>query len=62
MNRITHWINGKPWTGPAERTGKVYDPATGAVAAEVDFAGAAEVDQAVSAASAAWRTWRNASS
>jgi malonate-semialdehyde dehydrogenase (acetylating)/methylmalonate-semialdehyde dehydrogenase len=61
MNRITHWIDGKPWGGVAERTGKVYDPATGQVAGQVDFATDAEVDQAVAAASAAWRTWRNAS-
>jgi malonate-semialdehyde dehydrogenase (acetylating)/methylmalonate-semialdehyde dehydrogenase len=61
MNRITHWIDGKPWGGVAERTGKVYDPATGQVAGQVDFATEADVDQAVAAASAAWRTWRHAS-
>jgi malonate-semialdehyde dehydrogenase (acetylating)/methylmalonate-semialdehyde dehydrogenase len=61
MNRITHWIDGKPWGGVAERSGKVYDPATGAVAAQVDFATEAEVDEAVAAAAAAWRNWRNAS-
>ncbi|MFD1045173.1 hypothetical protein ACFQ1S_05995 [Kibdelosporangium lantanae] len=36
MSRITHWINGKPWDGPAERTGEVYDPATGQVSGVVD--------------------------
>ena len=61
MNRITHWIDGKPWGGVAERNGKVYDPATGQVASQVDFATEADVDQAVAAASAAWRTWRHAS-
>ncbi len=60
-DRITHWIDGKPWSGVAERTGKVYDPATGQVAAQVDFASAADVDAAVAAASAAWQDWRNAS-
>jgi malonate-semialdehyde dehydrogenase (acetylating)/methylmalonate-semialdehyde dehydrogenase len=59
--RITHWIDGKPWGGVAERTGKVYDPATGQVAAHVDFATEADVDQAVAAASTAWRSWRTAS-
>jgi malonate-semialdehyde dehydrogenase (acetylating)/methylmalonate-semialdehyde dehydrogenase len=59
--RITHWIDGKPWGGVAERTGKVYDPATGQVAAHVDFATEADVDQAVAAASTAWRNWRTAS-
>ena len=61
MNRITHWIDGKPWGGVAERTGKVYDPATGQVTGNVDFATDADVDVAVSAASTAWQTWRNAS-
>jgi malonate-semialdehyde dehydrogenase (acetylating) / methylmalonate-semialdehyde dehydrogenase len=59
--RITHWIDGKPWGGVAERTGRVYDPATGEVAAHVDFASEADVDQAVAAASAAWVGWRDAS-
>jgi malonate-semialdehyde dehydrogenase (acetylating)/methylmalonate-semialdehyde dehydrogenase len=59
--RITHWIDGKPWGGVAERTGKVYDPATGQVAAQVDFATEADVDEAVEAASAAWQGWRTAS-
>jgi len=60
-SRITHWIDGKPWGGVAERSGKVYDPATGRVAGQVDFATEAEVDQAVAAASAAWRGWRDVS-
>jgi malonate-semialdehyde dehydrogenase (acetylating)/methylmalonate-semialdehyde dehydrogenase len=60
-NRITHWIDGKTWGGVAQRTGKVYDPATGQVAAQVDFATEADVDDAVAAASTAWQTWRNAS-
>jgi malonate-semialdehyde dehydrogenase (acetylating)/methylmalonate-semialdehyde dehydrogenase len=60
-SRITHWIDGKPWGGVPERSGKVYDPATGRVAGQVDFATEAEVDQAVAAASAAWRGWRDVS-
>ncbi|HEX3591040.1 MAG TPA: CoA-acylating methylmalonate-semialdehyde dehydrogenase [Pseudonocardiaceae bacterium] len=59
--RITHWIDGKPYSGVAERTGKVYDPATGQVAANVDFASEADVDEAVATASAAWQTWRDSS-
>ncbi|HET7311621.1 MAG TPA: CoA-acylating methylmalonate-semialdehyde dehydrogenase [Mycobacteriales bacterium] len=57
---ITHWIEGKPWGGVAERTGEVFDPATGAVAARVDFANSAVVDEAVSAAAAAFAEWRHA--
>ncbi|HEX3947366.1 MAG TPA: aldehyde dehydrogenase family protein, partial [Acidimicrobiales bacterium] len=58
---IPHWIDGKPHDGPVDRTGDVYDPATGRVAAQVAFASAAEVDQAVAAASTAFADWRYAS-
>ncbi|GAB3877705.1 hypothetical protein GCM10029964_027230 [Kibdelosporangium lantanae] len=61
MSRITHWINGKPWDGPAERTGEVYDPATGQVSGVVDFASQSEVDAAVAAAATAFPAWRDAS-
>jgi malonate-semialdehyde dehydrogenase (acetylating)/methylmalonate-semialdehyde dehydrogenase len=60
VKRIAHWIGGKPWTGEAERQGDVYDPATGQVTGQVDFATAAEVDAAVAAASTAWDGWRSA--
>ena len=59
-SRITHWIDGKSWGGVAERTGDVYDPATGAVAARVDFASRAVVGETVAAASAAFAEWRHA--
>ncbi|MCW2939790.1 MAG: methylmalonate-semialdehyde dehydrogenase, partial [Actinomycetia bacterium] len=35
---VTHWINGKPWDGVAERQGDIYRPATGQVEGKVDFA------------------------
>jgi malonate-semialdehyde dehydrogenase (acetylating) / methylmalonate-semialdehyde dehydrogenase len=59
--RITHWIDGKPWGGVAERTGAVYDPATGTVSGNVDFAGADVVDEAVGSASKAFQSWRDSS-
>jgi malonate-semialdehyde dehydrogenase (acetylating)/methylmalonate-semialdehyde dehydrogenase len=59
--RITHWIGGKAWTGLARRAGDVYDPATGQVTGQVDFASAADVDEAVAAATEAFSRWRNAS-
>ncbi len=55
---ITHWIDGKPWLGKPQRTGLVYDPATGAVQDEVALAGETEVDLAVAAAKAAFPAWR----
>ncbi|MBV8933891.1 MAG: aldehyde dehydrogenase family protein, partial [Kutzneria sp.] len=59
--RITHWIDGKPWNGTAERSGEVFDPATGAVSSTVDFASPAEVDEAVASARHAWQGWRDTS-
>ncbi|MEU5724156.1 CoA-acylating methylmalonate-semialdehyde dehydrogenase [Micromonospora sp. NPDC047738] len=59
--RTTHWIGGKPWHGVPERTGDVYDPATGQVAGQVDFATAAVVDEAVATAREAFTRWRAAS-
>jgi malonate-semialdehyde dehydrogenase (acetylating)/methylmalonate-semialdehyde dehydrogenase len=59
--RITHWINGATWAGTPARTGDVYNPATGEVAAKVDFASRATLDEAVAAAKAAFPAWRDAS-
>ncbi len=60
MNRITHWINGDSATGVTpERTGPVYNPATGEQTGEVDFAATADVDRAVNAARQAFETWRD---
>ena len=39
----------------------MYNPATGAVSAQVRLAGAADLDAAVATASAAWPAWRDAS-
>jgi malonate-semialdehyde dehydrogenase (acetylating)/methylmalonate-semialdehyde dehydrogenase len=58
MKRITHWIDGKPFVGDAERHGKVFDPSTGIQSGNVDFATVAEVDLAVAAAKAAFPEWR----
>ncbi len=59
--RVTHWINGRLWDGTAERTGDVFDPATGKVTKQVDFASRALLDEAVAVAKAAFPEWRDAS-
>ena len=59
--RITHRIGGKPWDGTAERSGNVYDPATGAATGLLDYATEAVVDEAVATAESAWQDWHNAS-
>jgi malonate-semialdehyde dehydrogenase (acetylating)/methylmalonate-semialdehyde dehydrogenase len=59
--RIQHWISGRPWEPAAERTGEVFDPATGQVTGRVDLASATEVDAAVAAATEAFAPWGSAS-
>ncbi|MCY7402008.1 MAG: CoA-acylating methylmalonate-semialdehyde dehydrogenase [Nocardioides sp.] len=59
--RVSHWIDGAAWTGPVERSGEVFDPATGAVTKNVDLASPAEVAVAVDAAERAFATWRHSS-
>jgi malonate-semialdehyde dehydrogenase (acetylating) / methylmalonate-semialdehyde dehydrogenase len=61
MNHITHWIDGKPWVGDAERSATVFDPATGRQSGEVDLAADSEVDEAVAAARRAFVEWRSTS-
>ncbi len=61
-NRITHLIAGRPWEGAAERTGPVFNPATGEESGAVDLADAALVDEVVVQAKAAWQAgWRDVS-
>jgi malonate-semialdehyde dehydrogenase (acetylating)/methylmalonate-semialdehyde dehydrogenase len=61
MTHVTHFIDGKPWDGVASRRGDIFNPATGVVSGEVDFASAAEVDTAVAAAVRGAAVWREAS-
>jgi malonate-semialdehyde dehydrogenase (acetylating)/methylmalonate-semialdehyde dehydrogenase len=55
---VPHWIGGGRVAGTSGRRGPVFDPATGKVAREVDFASVEEVDAAVAAAKAAFPAWR----
>ena len=61
IKRITHHIGGAYWTAGADRTGDVYNPATGKVTGQVEFASVSVVDHAVDVATAAQAEWRNAS-
>ena len=60
-DRVNHWIGGRLVAGTSGRSGPVYNPATGHVARQVDFASAEEVDAAVAAAKQAFPGWRHAS-
>ena len=61
MRTINHWIGGRAVDTEPERTGAVYDPATGQQTAQVAYASGADVDAAVRAAQAAWPAWRDTS-
>jgi malonate-semialdehyde dehydrogenase (acetylating)/methylmalonate-semialdehyde dehydrogenase len=58
---VGHWVDGKRHDGEVVRAGDVYDPATGRVTRRVAFASAADVDDAVAAAKAAYPAWRHTS-
>jgi malonate-semialdehyde dehydrogenase (acetylating)/methylmalonate-semialdehyde dehydrogenase len=58
LERVNHWIGGGRVAGTSGRTGPVYNPATGQVAREVDFASVEEVAAAVRAAHEAFPAWR----
>jgi len=60
-NTITHWIDGKTYERAPERSGDVYNPATGEVQAKVAFASPAVVDEAVESAARASKSWRSVS-
>ncbi|MFQ5554588.1 MAG: CoA-acylating methylmalonate-semialdehyde dehydrogenase [Acidimicrobiia bacterium] len=59
MRLINHWINGETAAATPQRTGPVYNPATGKQTAEVAFAGSDDVALAVETARAAFETWGN---
>jgi malonate-semialdehyde dehydrogenase (acetylating)/methylmalonate-semialdehyde dehydrogenase len=61
MAVVSHYVGGKAFAGSSKRTAPVYDPALGTVSKEVALASAADLDQAVAVASAAFPAWRDLS-
>ena len=61
IKNITHHIGGKAWSGKSERSGDVYNPATGKITGKVDFATSEVIDYAIDVAAQAQKEWRNAS-
>lgn len=57
MYTIHHHIDGAPFAGSGTRTGEVYNPALGEVQAQVAFANAQDVEDAVTRARAATEAW-----
>jgi malonate-semialdehyde dehydrogenase (acetylating) / methylmalonate-semialdehyde dehydrogenase len=56
-NRVSHYINGKVFEGSSDRSGEIFNPATGEVTATVNFATPAILDEAVQAAIIAGQEW-----
>src|SRR5512146_3325694 len=54
---VDHWIDGAPAPGESDRSGVVYNPATGKPSARVRFASSADVDRAVASATRAFSSW-----
>jgi malonate-semialdehyde dehydrogenase (acetylating)/methylmalonate-semialdehyde dehydrogenase len=61
VKTVQHSIGGRETNGASTRTAPVWNPATGERQADVLLAEPADVDAAVTAASEAFREWRNAS-
>lgn len=61
METLTHWIDGRPVASKSERTGDVFNPATGEVQRHVPYATVGEVDAAIDSAAKASESWRHAS-
>jgi malonate-semialdehyde dehydrogenase (acetylating)/methylmalonate-semialdehyde dehydrogenase len=61
MKMISHWVNGSVMTDKPDRTGEIFNPATGQVSATVAFADAATVDEIVNISEKAFEQWRHAS-
>ncbi len=61
MKLIQHYIGGKAHQASPQRTGPVFNPATGEQQAEVAFASPSDVDLAVKAAKDAYPEWRDTS-
>ena len=60
MKAIGHFINGKEVPGKSNKSGQVFNPATGEVQAEVAYATRDELNEAVELASVAQPKWAEA--
>ena len=61
MNSISHWINGSVYPEKSDKSGEIFNPATGKVSGSVAFADTVTVDMAVDSAEKAFQDWRHSS-
>ena len=57
MNLIKHFVNGKVTTGKSERTGKIFNPATGEQTSQVTLGSKIDLDDTVKIAKKAFEEW-----
>ena len=57
MTTVGHFLSNKPWSGSSDRTGDIFNPATGAVSGRVMLAPKEDVDAVVDVAAAALPAW-----
>ena len=57
MNLIKHFVNGKVTTGKSERTGKIFNPATGEQTSQVTLGSKIDLDDTVKIAKQAFEEW-----
>ncbi|MBM4373805.1 MAG: CoA-acylating methylmalonate-semialdehyde dehydrogenase [Deltaproteobacteria bacterium] len=61
MDTLTHWIDGRPVASKSDRSGEVFNPATGDVQKRVPYATLGEIDAAIDSAAKASESWKHAS-
>ena len=61
MKKLSHWIDGGFEESTSDRSGTVYNPATGVATTEVPFATPDEIDRTISVARHASRSWGTSS-
>ena len=61
MTQVMHFINGHKVANSGTRLGNIYDPALGQVVRQVALAEIADADKAITAAHAAYPSWRDTS-
>ena len=61
MKTINHWIHGTHQSSAADRRGKIFNPATGQVIAELPMGNAEDLEKAVNSASNAFLAWSKSS-
>ena len=59
MNLIEHYIDGKSFPGSSDKTGKIFNPATGKQESEVRLGSRADLDLAVEKAKKVFESWSN---